>query len=371
MEAQPPIRIGEIDESMRIDAFSGHDLVWISPRQTPALLSGFAWFERDRLYRRLPLHPAYPLAESVDALANCTAGGQLRFRTDSRKLAVKVKLAGPANMYHMPSTGQCGFDCYVGTDSGLRYQGTSRYDIARTEYEHLFFAADDSAVRTVLLNFPLYQGVEDLWIGVDRDASVCEPAPWPNRRKIVFYGTSITQGGCASRPGMCYTNIIGRQLGAECVNLGFSGSGRGEPEIARLIGEIRDVGCIVLDYEANANQLLYENLENFIRILREAHDSVPILVVSRIRYAVESFAPDKLQARLERLIFQRDLIARMNAEGDRQLFFHDGSELLGEDFDECTVDGEHPTDLGFYRMADKLGRAIADRLQASSDGSDR
>lgn len=138
-----------LDENMRqVDADSGQ-LAWHTPTQAPFSLHGLCFFDEDRVYRRMPVNPAWPLRPEVDALANATAGGQIRFRTDSRVVAVRVQLAGPANMDHMPATGQCGFDAYVGDldPTGFtepQYWGTARPIMGATQYSSVLFEAESS-----------------------------------------------------------------------------------------------------------------------------------------------------------------------------------------------------------------------------------
>lgn len=334
---------------------SDSGLKWYNPKEYPRIIYGLHWFAKERVYRRLPLTPEYPVRNEINSLANCTAGGQIRIVTDARKLAIRVNLAAPASMDHMAATGQCGFDCYVDQGKGLRYCGTTRFNRDNSEYEHVFFDLPQHQDKKVVLNFPLYQGVKDVWVGVDTDSRVFEPYPFKNNKKAVFYGTSITQGGCASRPGMAYTNILSRKLNMECINLGFSGNGRGEPELARNICTMEDIALIVLDYEANASASgkYLSSLPNFIRILREKHPETPVLLVSQIIFARELLNPET-SLRLENLEFQKQLVKELVNQGDRNIHFMDGSNLLGEDFEECTVDGVHATDLGFYRMAENL-----------------
>lgn len=350
------IQVQEIDKNMRLDETINTDIKWLSPMEAPFRLSGFAWMEKDRIYRRLPLYSPYGIPGAVDTLSNCTAGGQIHFRTDTVKLSIRVRLSGAANMNHMPATGQCGFDCYLGEPGHLYFCKTTRYDHKESQYEFTFFEVKERKLRTVVLNFPLYQGVEQVMVGVDKQAEVMEPLPYRSDKCVIFYGTSITQGGCASRPGMAYTNIISRRLNMKCINLGFSGSGKGEPEMARIITEIEKPGCIVLDYEANSidPEHFHKTLPEFVKILRSAHRGVPILVVSQIRFANELIDEDSFKKSLANKDFQLKMVEELNLKGDKFIYFYDGSELLGDSFDECTVDGVHPTDLGFLRIADKL-----------------
>ena len=198
--------------------------------------------------------------------------------------------------------------------------------------------------------------MEEIEIGLDAGAQILPFPPYAYTGRLIFYGSSITRGGCASRPGMAYTNILSRRLNIETVGLGFSGNGRDDPEVARLIAQIPDPRLLVLDYEPNrvSTELFRQTLPQFIRIFREAHPLVPILVVSRIPSASDLVDENVLQARCKRREFQRQAVADLRAAGDANIFFYDGSTLLGDDFDECTVDGIHPTDLGFLRIANGL-----------------
>ncbi|MEF3304130.1 SGNH/GDSL hydrolase family protein [Paenibacillus sp. GYB003] len=356
----------KLDPNMRLEQSDETGLLWLSPKEAPFRLAGFPWFGQDGAYRRLPLRPKHAIPPAVNQLANSTAGGQIMFQTDSPKLAIRVKLAGKAGMYHMPATGQCGFDLYIGEPGDQQYFGTVRYDHSQLSYEHVFYEYPHRELRHVTLNFPLYQGVQEVQIGIEPGSELKAPLPYRTGKKVVVYGTSITQGGCATRPGMAYTNILSRRIPLEFVNLGFSGNGRGEPEVARVLTEIANPALLVLDYEANAVdvELMRQTLPEFIRIYREAHPDVPILVVSKIQYARERFEPALLQKRLDMKRVEMETVDMYRRQGDANVHFFDGTALLGTDsYNECTVDGVHPTDLGFLRMADTLTPVFKELLK--------
>jgi hypothetical protein len=335
-------------------------LVWHSPLIQPFHIAGFSWLEQEGVYRRLPLNPKYTLPPAVDDLANCTAGGQIRFQTSSSRLSLKVRLTGMADMNHMPATGQCGFDCYIGMPEEQMYYNTTKYDHLKKEYEFAIYAKMTADLRHITLYFPLYIGVEEVLIGLDPEAEILAPPPYISDKRIVIYGTSITQGGCAARPGMAYTNILSRKIPVEFINLGFSGSGKGEAEVARIISEIPNQALFVLDYEANcvSPELLQSTLPEFIRLFRSKHPEVPIVVLSQIRFARELFDRELLELRLKRKRIQMETVEAFRDQGDESIYFHDGEHLLGADFNECTVDGVHPTDLGFIRMAEQLAPVL-------------
>jgi hypothetical protein len=267
----------KVDVNMKISDRVKEDLKWYSPLCNPFEILGFQWINEENIYRRLPLKPKYKISDGVDAGANCTAGGQIRFKTDSTSIAIKVQLSGTANMYHMAATGQCGFDCYIGYGETPIFCSSSKYDHTKDEYQYEFYNnPEDKKVKDIILNFPLYQGVKEVFIGLDSEANVYKPEKLSGKKKIVFYGTSITQGGCASRPGMCYTNILSRKLNVECINLGFAGNGKGEIELAEIINTINHVSCIIIDYEANCitTELYRHTLPKFVEKLREKDRSI-------------------------------------------------------------------------------------------------
>jgi len=343
---------------------------WRQPYEAPMQLAGFAWFPKDRVYNRLPRNFGKPFRPDVEYLAANTAGGQIRFQTDSPRVAVRVKLKEAHNMDHMPATGQCGFDCYAGAPGDQHFCGVARFDRAADHYESIVMSAPDRKLRAITLNFPLYQAVEEVLVGLAPDAQVLLPPPYVDDRPVIVYGTSVTQGGCACRPGMLFTNILSRWSNRPYINLGFSGNGRGDPEVAEAIADVPNPGGCVLDYEANAGQEGLENtLDAFIAILRAAHPQTPILVVSRIPFAGELLDPEVVSAREKSRDFQRDTVARLQSAGDPHIFFHDGADLFGgKDWEECTVDGVHATDLGFLRMAEGLwpvlNTILGDRMMA-------
>jgi len=343
------------------------NIAWHSPMEPPFRIAGFAWFAEERRYRRLPTAPKWKLPEAVDILADHTAGGQIQFVTNSSSLHLSVRLKGKADMYHMPPTGQCGFDCYIGPPGNKKYCATAQFKPWDQEYESKLFENYSREPRLITLNFPLYQGVEEVKVGLDHDAWVESPPAYDSTKKVVLYGTSITQGACASRPGINYSNILSRRINMEFINLGFSGSGKGEPEVARVISEIADPACLVLDYEANcvSTEQFRKTLPEFIQIFREAHPDVPILVVSRIPYAMDAHDPESARTAAERKELQRETVEARRAAGDNRIHFVDGSSYMTLEPQEISVDGIHPTDLGLMQIADGLTPIIRNLIKGS------
>lgn len=325
-------------------------------------LEGFTFRKTGEPFWRLPDDPALP--DSVRRLSKQTSGGLLRFRTDSRIIQVQARLNFADKMDHMAMTATGGFDLYA----DKRFVGVTRCDYDQVSYKAELFRHSERHMREFELNFPLYSGIEAFRLQLEKGARIEAPCPRPDDSPIVFYGTSITQGACASRPGRCYTSILGRKLDRPVLNFGFSSAGNGEPAVINYLAGISNPALYVLDYQANAK---FDGIKATFRAaldcLRAAHPTTPILTVSRIRWTRELLetGSDFVHAgeSEKALRFQRDEIERRNAAGDRLCFFLDGSGLTGSDWHECLVDGLHPTDLGFERMAAGLLPVITDILR--------
>lgn len=362
--AQEAIDVERLDPNMTLKRADTEGIAWFDPRMAPFRLLGFPWIEQDKVFRRLPVRPDWEIRKPVDSLANSTAGGQIHFRSDSEKLLLRVKLRQPSGMYHMPATGQSGFDLYTGEPGQQRYLATTRFAAKAGDYEVTLFEGD-KVMRDFTLNFPLYNGVNSVEVGVVAGASVLAPKRLLRSGRVVVYGTSITQGGCAARPGMAYSNILSRRLGMEFVNLGFSGNGRGEPALANLICQIDDKSLVILDYQANAGESIRETLDPFVDVIRGAHPELPILIISKINYAAELNDEKRMRAARDLAQFQLNLVERRRENGDENICFLEGAELLGPNAHEGTVDGVHPTDLGFMMMAERIEPAVAAILESN------
>jgi hypothetical protein len=211
-------------------------------------------------------------------------------------------------------------------------------------------------MREITLNFPLYYGVEDVFVGLKDGSKLEEASDYLDIPKIVYYGSSITQGGCANRPGNTYESIIAREINVDFVSLGFGGGAKGEPAMAEYITGL-DMSLFVLDYDHNAPdpEFLDETHENFFKIVRKAHPELPILMLSRPVYYPK---PEE--------IVRRDIVKKTYenalANGDKNVYFIDGTTLLEECKNNGTVDGIHPTDYGFHCMAKKILPVIKEIL---------
>jgi hypothetical protein len=219
-------------------------------------------------------------------------------------------------------------------------------------YEHEYYRARPRSWRDATLYLSLYKPVKVIAVGVDREAHFEKARRFAVAKPVVFYGTSITQGGCASRPGMSYQAILGRMLDIDFVNLGFSGAGKGEPDVAAAVAAI-DASCFVLDFAGNNVTVasLREVYGPFIDTLRRAHPAIPILSISPIYSTREITGSTEHEGMREHI---RQVVSQRIAAGDRNLQLVEGTDLLGPSRGDGLVDGSHPNDLGFQWMAEGL-----------------
>jgi lysophospholipase L1-like esterase len=217
-------------------------------------------------------------------------------------------------------------------------------------------------MRDVTIYLSLYKPVKVLGIGVSKEAKVEKPKPFALARPVVFYGTSITQGGCASRSGMSYQAILGRMLDIDHVNLGFSGNGKGEQPLANAVAEI-EASCYVLDFCQNNRTVesVAEVYGPFIDRLRAKRPDTPIVSITPIYSAREAFDPTVEYEKMR--VHIREAVSKRIAAGDRRLHLVEGTDLLGRSRDDGLVDGTHPNDLGFLWMAEGLAPRLRKILE--------
>lgn len=297
----------------------------------------------------------------VWALAKNNAGVAIRFRSNAKVIGAKWTLITDFRMNHMAPTGICGCDLYGYDGKEWRYVGTARPN--GKESMNIFHSHIDGQMREYCIYLPLYDGVTSMAIGVEEGAVIEKPALAGNNpfggkasKPIVFFGHSGCQGGCASRPGMVYTSILGRKMKRECINLGFSGLGQMYTVMAREVARI-DAGAYVLDCLGNNYlQMTRDSSEVFIRTIADAHPDTPIFMLTSYAEVTDWVGTDPESEVVTKNEFWRTLCAKLNSMGYRNIHFIDmsgGKTSAGPD-GEGTVDGGHPTDLGFQRIAEFL-----------------
>ena len=318
---------------------------------------GQGWSEVKSPYDRLPSKAEGVVRGPVWNLSRDSAGMCTRFVTDSTEIACRWTLIDSnLAMPHMPATGVSSVDLYVrDKDDQWRWLACPRP--TQVKMTATLISGLPEGTREYMLYLPLYNGVSSCEIGVLKDSKIeAGPArPKKSSLPVVFYGTSITHGGCASRPGMPHPAILGRRLDRPIMNLGFSGNGTMDIELADLLGEL-DAAVYVIDCLPNMNGArVAERVVPFVKRLRALRPKTPILLVEDRSFSNSFLQPSRQRHHAASRAALRAGYDALRKEGIRGLSYLEGAELLGN---EDTVDGSHPTDLGFMRQADQFQPAL-------------
>ena len=323
-------------------------------------LYGVFYDEKEGRFMRMPSGIAASVSPMVDELSRHTAGGRIRFSTDASRIAVAMRCSGLAAMPHMPLSGSHGFTLIE--DEGESHSFAALFIPNHYANYKESGSADGfyseklirgGKMRSYTLYFPLYSDVRELTIGIPKGAKLGPGEEYRKEKPLLFYGSSITQGGCASRPDNMYQGYLSKWFNIDFINLGFSGSAVGEVPMAEYLASL-DPSVFICDYDYNAPNadFLKDTHYRLYRIFREKHPDTPIICISNPDYDTD----DSSEARL-RVI--RKTVSLAKRSGDRNIVLVSGKKLFGKESREnCTVDMTHPNDLGFYNMALEIAKAL-------------
>ncbi len=340
-------------------------LVWISATDQRFTVNGLPWFEENgREFIRLPKRAQGVVRDPVWDLSVMPSGGRVRFRTDSTTLKLRVQhRRSEIAMPHMCAVGCSGIDLYEGPPRRMVYWKSNTLIEAGKAYVNAYFKELPRKRREFTLYLPTYNDLARLEIGLDPDATIQSPTRFRLARPVVFYGTSITQGGCATRPGMGHVPMLGRRLGVDVVNLGFSGNGKSDLKVADLITEI-DAACCVNDCTANMDLPgMQERYAAFNERLRARRPRTPLLLLTAIRFAAENFARDAQRDEVNARVI--DTYRQFRRRSDKHVHFLDCRKIIGFEADHPSVEGVHLTDLGYQRLTDGLAPVLRKLLKLS------
>lgn len=341
--------LSEVDRNFQVPGFTaGEDVRFYDVRQEPFAVHG-VFYEGDR-FRRMPEAVAKSVSENVHYLHANTTGGRVRFVTDSPYVAIHVETGNIDRMPHFSMTGMNGLDLYVDET----YFGTFVPPADLEDGFENILEFPDGKLRNITVHMPLYTDVKNLQIGLKEGAKLLPHAPYGSEKPVVYYGHSITQGACASRPGNSYPNMLSRRLQVDHINLGFSGSAMGERQMAEYIASL-SMAAFVMDYDANAphRDHLEKTHEPFFKIIREKNPELPVVFMTATNQA-RFFRDKELECRKQVI---RTTYENALAAGDQNVYFIDGSKIY-DGWDEATVEGCHANDLGFRLQADAVGAVL-------------
>ncbi|MDE2681861.1 MAG: SGNH/GDSL hydrolase family protein [Verrucomicrobiota bacterium] len=316
--------------------------------------------ERKKWFDRFPAKADGKVTPSVWGLSRHSAGMMVRFKTDADAIHAKWKVTSPRlGMPHMPPSGVSGLDLYA-RDSKGKWRWAAATRPSKQEMQATLLRGIKPGIREYAVYLPLYNGTESLAIGVVAGAKFERLAP-RKAKPLIFYGTSITHGACASRPGMTHPAILGRRLDMPVINIGFSGNGKMHAAVGDLMAEV-DAAVYIIDCLPNMNAAAVNtHCVPLVKQLRKAHQHTPIVLVEDRRNANSWLMPARSEYHDANHAALRKAYEQLKAAGVKHLHYLGGDALLGAD-GEGTTDGSHPNDLGFVRQADAFEPALRKAL---------
>ena len=359
------VRLDQIDRNLAVETkLNEPDMHFYDVRQAPFEVYGLYNYRAEPQFKRLPDAIGKNVNPGVASLYLNTAGGRVRFSTDSQYVAIHAKMSNICRMPHFALSGGAGFDLFVDEpQSGIsRFQRPFMPDYNMEDGYESIVRFPTKQLRHFTIHFPTYSNVHDLYIGLQKDATVGEGMKYRNMAPIVYYGSSITQGACAIRPGNTYESEVSRRLRVDHINLGFSGNGKAEDLIVDYMATL-SMSAFVSDYDHNAPNVAHLAATHckLYQKIRAAHPDIPYIMISRVDFDCNY---NENVARRDIII---DTYRYAREQGDRNVYLIDGEGVFrGRYIDMCTVDGVHPNDLGFALMADAveatLRRAMTQHL---------
>lgn len=343
--------IAEIDKNFKIESgIQKDDVKFHNPMEKPFKIYGL--MHDGTMFRRMPEEIAKTINLGVFELHGCCSGGRIRFKTDSPYIAIVAEMGMMGKMPHFPFTGSIGFDVYVRENGKERYVNTFKPAVDITERLCGVVEMDTNGMQEITINFPPYSEVKEVFVGLKEGSAIEEHPLYKTETPVVYYGSSITQGGCTSRPGNAYYSIISREFDCNYLNLGFSGNALGEDSMADYIKEL-DMKLFVYDYDHNAPDVehLKNTHERMFKRIREKHPDLPVIMLTRPNFV-------RSDDDVERMKVVKATYENALAAGDKNVYFIDGKDLVAEAGNEGTVDNCHPNDLGFYMMAKSISKLI-------------
>lgn len=358
--------ISKVDKNFEIKKIDNQDVEWLEITDKNLTILGLFYDQKDGFYR-LPKDVAKSLSDNLQYLSTHTTGGRVTFSTNSPFIALKGQVKDVAVMSNMALYGVYGFSVYeddffrgvvLPESLGGEKQSIQPNQIdSPKNQEYLTFEGkkdlSENKEKNICVRFPLYTAVKSLFVGIKKGCYVRKSVPFKDDKAIVFYGSSITHGACASRAGLDYASLVAKKFNSNFYNFGFAGNCKGELEIADYISTI-NAKLYVVEYDHNAPtmEFLKSTHYAFYKKLRAGQTDTPILFVSRP-------STDYFNDYKERRQVVKDTYLKGRKDGDNLVYFLDGHKFYGKtDRTLCTADTCHPNDLGFYNMANTIIKFI-------------
>lgn len=356
-----------VDKNMTVSAVPGDfEIAWHSVKKPPFSIHGLYRPWEEGHFRRLPDSVAQATSPGVEKLARECAGGRVRFSTDSPYIAVRARYRAVGRSPHLTLVSTSGFDLYIDGEFESRFIREFRMPYEMQEGYSQVVELEGTGFRAFTISMPVHACVEEMEIGLKPGAKLGPEKPYRPLAPIVIYGSSIVHGTAACRPGNIYPLILSRRLNMDITNLGFSGQAKGERVLAEWMATL-PMSVFVCDYDHNAPTVEHLSQTHYplYEQIRKRNPLLPFIMISRPNFWTQTRIQSDILKRRD-VVMESYLKARRS--GDDNVYFIDGMSFFsGEHRYEYTLDGVHPNDAGFLRMADVIGSLISHILESRSE----
>ncbi|HEY5562643.1 MAG TPA: SGNH/GDSL hydrolase family protein [Clostridiaceae bacterium] len=338
------------DPNMMVKEIGPEDILFYDVTKEPFIITGFPWIDENKNFNRIPERIMSQISKGLAWAAPQPSGGMIRFKTNSNKLSIRVELLRNETSRQCSQTLLSGFDVYVDYGEGMEFIYTLCIENNPLCYSAQLPSELREGIKSITIYTPLQNPIKSIFIGIAEGTIIEAPNDFTIKNPILFYGSSITCGFCASRPGLTYPARISRSLNANFINFGFGGQAKGDLLIAKAISEL-NLSCLVMDYDYNApcKDFLEATHLPFYSAIRKAKADLPIILIS----APYKYKDTKNLSERRQIIEDTYNYARAN--GDTNIYYINGGEFMAKDeWADFTVDLVHPNDMGFSRMSEKI-----------------
>lgn len=355
------MNIEHVDKNFIINNEKVNNVKYYNIKDKPISIHGVVYNNNLARYERMDDSVASSISGNLSFLNGCSSGGRIRFKTNSQVVSLKVFLGKVWGQAFHSKKMAVSFSLYVNNHFYKLFSPDNKWNMLDESTYESIINFEDKKIKNIDIYFPLYTFIKDVYVGINEESLIKAPKTYKYSNPVVFYGSSTTQGCCASRPGNSYPAFLSQSLGIDYLNLGFSGNGKAEKTMAEYISNL-PMSVFVFDYDYNAETVgeLKANHLSFYKIIRKSNPNLPIILMPKPN------AEPNPKEHIERINVIKETFNYAKSNGDNHIYFIDNRFLYKGNYGYAhTVDGCHPNDLGFYLIARQMKPILRKILKES------
>ena len=317
-------------------------------------------------YSRLPSKAHGVVTDSVWSLSLNSAGIFVSFESDASEIWVNCSLSSSTvPMPHFAVSGISGVDLWAFDNSINKYRfvAPNQFPFGVTNIVQqltrpgINISNPGTKIQYILF-LATYNSVTELQIGVNTNAFIGASEPFqPIQKPIIWFGTSILQGGVSVKVGNIETARVSVGLNREIFNFGFSGNCHFDLSVGSFLIEIQNPAAIIIDCMWNNHgAMINSSAYDLVKYLRSngVTSTTPIVLAEGLPFGRNWAVPDENSAQTTDNMYLNTAYKALVAEGDKSLYYITTDKLFGplSTLDSGTAAGLHATDQGMHDMGE-------------------